>query len=427
MAIRTTWNVSIGTVSSPTSFTSRVAGFNIQQSVDVNVMGRGICRVTLYNKDGALTPGGGGTYTSTDWFAQGLFVSCNTDIGGAATVTQVFHGIITDFQLDDDGTFSTVTITAQDGLTVGGRTPNQVADYAASIDYTTLLTYFVGNQLSGVQIAYPRLGMSGTTALQNELRQTPVYFDSNQPETCFIPTGLGSYSTAADVWQTVLIPTANDVMWATTIDTSGSNVRYNYNTISFSNSRATANRVLILFGNLPLGSNTLPIESLRQEFNNASLVTNSIYDALDTGIAQTSVTASTVNTYGNRTQSFTQTAAASQLMVNRNANLMANRYGTSRFTPVSLTVKASQVRALCNDAAQARWNTLLGISTGLWQQATITWTGSGSSSQLADCIIKGRSIDVSPADTTVTLELGDWADNHGFILDYDELDQDRLN
>lgn len=428
MPINTSWRVEIGTVASPTTFTSRVAGFNIQQGCDVNVIGRGSCRITLYNKDGALTPGGGGTYSSYDWFAQGLFISALTDTGGAQTVTPVFHGIITDFDLNDNGTFSTVTLTALDPLTVGGRTPNVNGGGSGSIDYTTLLTYWFTNIISGVSINYPRLGGTATQAVQNELRATPP-FSSDQPEQCNTPVGSAQMSTAADLWQTVLIPTANETMWATTITTSGTTTTYNYNTISFSNTRSTANRQEILFGNVPLGANTLPFlaDSFKQAFNNADLVTNSVFDALDPGIAETSVSASTVNTYGNRTQAFTQTCAISQLMVNRNAQLMANRYSTTRFGPVSLAVTASQVRALCNDAALARWQILLGISTGIWQPALITWRGSGSSSQQAECVIKGRTIDVSPADTTVTLELGNWHDNHSFILDTDQLDIDRLN
>ena len=123
MAINTTWKVEIGTVASPINFTSRVLSMNIRQSVDVNVMGRGVCVITLLNKDGALTPGGGGTYSSTDWFAQGVFVNASTDTGGAETSTDVFDGIVVDFDLEDDGVFSTVTITAIDCLTVGGKSP----------------------------------------------------------------------------------------------------------------------------------------------------------------------------------------------------------------------------------------------------------------------------------------------------------------
>ena len=103
MSIDTSWTIKIGTVASPTDFTSRVMGLQIDQNVDVNVIGRGVARITLLNRDGALTPGGGGTYGTTDWFAQGVFIS--TTITSTSTVTkQVFHGVVTDFDLQDDGT-----------------------------------------------------------------------------------------------------------------------------------------------------------------------------------------------------------------------------------------------------------------------------------------------------------------------------------
>ena len=117
MAITTTWKVDIGTQAAPTDFTSRVMSMSISQQVDVNEIGRGQCIITLLNKDGALTPGGGGTYSSTDWFAQGVYVNASTNTGAGATSTDVFDGVIVDFDLVDNGVYSTVTITALDGLT----------------------------------------------------------------------------------------------------------------------------------------------------------------------------------------------------------------------------------------------------------------------------------------------------------------------
>ena len=72
MAIQTLWQVDIGTLAAPTDFTDRLLSMNIRQSVDVNVIGRGQATITLLNQDGALTPGGGGTYSSNDWFAHGV-------------------------------------------------------------------------------------------------------------------------------------------------------------------------------------------------------------------------------------------------------------------------------------------------------------------------------------------------------------------
>jgi hypothetical protein len=108
------------------------------------------------------------------------------------------------------------------------------------------------------------------------------------------------------------------------------------------------------------------------------------------------------------------------------ANKLVNRYGVSRFNPVSLRLSASMVKAQAADAAESKWRGLLGISSGLWQKAKVTWTGSGASSQTVLCMTKASTINVTPSDTIVTLELGNWYDNHGFILDEDELDYGRL-
>lgn len=129
MAVTTTWTVQIGSISAPTNFTSRVMSMNINQSVDVNVIGRGVCVITLLNKDGALTPGGGGTYGTTDWFSQGVYVS--VDVSGTSVTT--FHGVVVDFDLKDDGVFSTVTITALDGLTVAAKTLGSIVQSATHI------------------------------------------------------------------------------------------------------------------------------------------------------------------------------------------------------------------------------------------------------------------------------------------------------
>ena len=108
------------------------------------------------------------------------------------------------------------------------------------------------------------------------------------------------------------------------------------------------------------------------------------------------------------------------------ATKFTNRYSTSRFTPVSLVTSASRVKALAADAAHNKWRALLNIGTGLWQQTKITWAGSGAASQTGYSIITARKINITPSDTTITLTLLNWTDNHGFILDEDALDTGRL-
>jgi len=65
----------------------------------------------------------------------------------------------------------------------------------------------------------------------------------------------------------------------------------------------------------------------------------------------------------------------------------------------------------------------------LWQKVLVTWTGSGASSQTAECVVFGRSISVTPEDTVISVRLKSGADNQSFILDdssFGVLDQNRL-
>lgn len=418
MAINTSWKVEIGTVASPTNFTSRVMGMSIDQSVDVNVVGRGICRITLLNKDGALTPGGGGTYSNTDWFAQGVFVSALTNTGGADTTTTVFHGVVVDFDLVDDGVYSTVTITSVDGLTIGGKsTPPTVP--VTSTTYQTALAVALDTSSFGA-LYMPQLGNSSVSV-------TPTFLNSENPS--IINDASQSFNSYADVWQTGVIPSANDVLWPTTITNSAGITLYAVRSNPMTNTRDTATRVDFVFDpSTSISGSDLPFldDNFQQAFNNDTLISQAVIKGNYTGAASVTSTASTVNSYGSRTVEYTKTFVANATAATDMATKLTNRYSVSRFTPVSLSLSASLVKSRCADAAKTQWESLLSITSGLWQKAIITWTGSGVSQQTANAVIKGRRIEATPQDTIVTLTLGNWVDNHGFILDTDMLDTDRL-
>jgi poly-beta-hydroxyalkanoate depolymerase len=108
------------------------------------------------------------------------------------------------------------------------------------------------------------------------------------------------------------------------------------------------------------------------------------------------------------------------------AERLTNRYSTPKFNVVELAISAKIVKQQADDSAESFWRNLLSIQKGLWQKTTITWTGSGASAQTVTCVIKGRTINVTPENTDVSLFFGDWVDNHSFILDTDKLDIDRL-
>jgi len=432
MAISTNWEIKIGTVASPTNFTSRVLSMSVSQQVDVNVVGRGICRITLLNKDGALTPGGGGTYSSTDWFAQGVFISALTKIAGTVDPevnSPVFHGVVTDFDLIDDGVFSTVTITAQDGLTVGGRSSVAFTQVRIGrpLTYDILLTdniEYGTNSIGGQYDLYPPLGESTSYGTVNYVQRSNSY----DLQTLSAYT---SSTTYADLWQQSLIPTANDVCYSTTIEKVTSPFvacRYNVNSIPYVTTRSVAQSVDFEFVQTP--SNTkLPLENdtFQQAFNKDNLMNKAIVGRSTGPAASYTATASNATTYATRQVQFTETMLKDDgIQLPQAANRLVNRYSTPRFNPESLSLTARQVAKHASDFAIDKWRSLLDIRTGLWQKASVTWTGSGASSQTANCVIKGRQINVTPDNAVVTLTLGNWVDNHAFILDTDKLNTDRL-
>ena len=420
MAITTTWQVAIGTQAAPTDFTSRVMSMSISQQVDVNQIGRGQCVITLLNKDGALTPGGGGTYSSTDWFAQGVYVNAKTSVGAGDTSIDVFDGVIVDFDLVDNGAYSTVTITALDGLTVAAKT---VGSSIANTSYNYKQLYDALVDRNG--IVFPRLGGTNAEGIVTYEWSASGWSILNASGATISPT------TYADALQTYLIPTVSDVTWPTTISVApfSTITIYNIRSLGYDATRSSANRVTYTFD--PAGSisgTDLPFDDdgFQQAFNNDTLINQAQIKAVSTGATTQTSTNSTNTSYGNRTVQYLATLASNDTAALDQATILTNRYGTSRFNPVSIRTTASMVKARAADAAETTWRNLLGIATGIWQRTVITWQGSGASSQTAYCVIKGRQINVTPQDTVVTLMLGNWADNHAFILDTDQLDVDRL-
>jgi hypothetical protein len=431
MTINTSWQIKIGSVASPTDFTSRVMSMNIVQSVDVNVIGRGIANVTLLNKDGALTPGGGGTYGTTDWFAQAVFISSLTNTGGSNTETQVFHGIVTNFDLHDDGVFSTVTITALDGLSVGGKTglasPNSIIP---TMVYNQLLDINVYDNFFGASI-YPLLGRTYSYGQVDIVGQSA--YDS-----LHVAGASSDAETYADLWQTNIVPTANDVLYATIIEaaTDGATpiVNYRMNSIPYVSTRTVAESHTFEFDQpSALSGSKLPFddEEFQQAFNNETLINRATIASENNGVEYIA-TASNSGTYAQRNVAYTKTCIKSSgggydtTTLKYVADRLVNRYSTPRFTPVQLRTSSKLVARLADNAAVSKWRSLLGIQHALWQKVKVTWTGSGASSQTAYCVVKGREINVTPDEAFITLMLANWNDNHGFILDEDVLDTGRL-
>ena len=428
MAINTRWEMTVYYSNDIIDFSDRVMSMNVRQSVDVNVIGRGQATVTLLNKDGALTPGGGGTYSSIDWFARGIQINVYTSVGGNESVETVFFGVIVDFTLQDDGVFSTVTLTALDGLTVAAKSGNPADGYpilnTGSIsdydDYYNALVDRYG-------ITFPRLGLTDAEGfVTSEYPYTQPQVGVDGSTSAILPP------TYADALQTYLIPAVADVTWPTgrTV-TAGNVLRYKIISLGPTTTRANSSPERQTFEFAPAGSvvdSKLPFldDGFVQEFNNDTLITQAQVGGSSNGNTVQTATASTSTSYGSRTTQYIATLNYTDATSLEVATRLVNRYSTSRFSPTQLRTSASLVKAEAKNAAEDEWRYLLSIEYGLWQQLVVTWTGSGADEQTAYCVIKGRTINVTPSDTVITLQLGNWADNHGFILNTDRLDIDRL-
>jgi hypothetical protein len=409
MPLEIDWQVTIGSVATPVDFTDRVAGFDIDEQLTLNNIATFRATITLNNFDGALTPGGGGTYSSTDWFSQlvGIYYVVT---GGAFPLTDpTFTGMIQGFTLYDDGETSTVTLECIDVWSVAGRTKQ---GSITAITQQDPQTYIVNAATIGqFAAAFPLFGEPAPWAgYINELG-TGVYRD--------IATTVAIDNVSfADLLNQVVMPSVTGYMWP------GSNAEGCWIGGGFHLSSQLGDQVFDTAPNV--GGTELPFVALEQGWS----IDQTINTATTTSMNQpfgplpgTATDTTAANKYGSRAVQYNQTAS-----INYSPEVeLVNRFANPTFGPVNLTVTASAIRSYCNTAAYSKVAYLLTLTRFFKQKATITWKGTGlGSTQTATCAMLGRRIRATPNDTQIILTLGRWADYHSFILDTDKLDVDRI-
>ena len=89
MTLSNSFKILIRDFTSDIDFTSRTLGFSTEMDVPYGSVGTSSLTLTLLNNDGALTPSGGGTYTSTDWFQKAIIVDAYVGDSYITTPEQV--------------------------------------------------------------------------------------------------------------------------------------------------------------------------------------------------------------------------------------------------------------------------------------------------------------------------------------------------
>jgi hypothetical protein len=404
------WSVSIGDFSAGfTDFTSRLAGFDLDEQLTLNAIATFTATVTLNNFDGALTPGGGGTYGSVDWFSQ--LITIDWDItGGALPLTDVgFQGMIQGFTLFDDGETSTVTLRCIDTWSVAGRTKQGSITAIAEQDPQTYITNAA--TLGQFSAAFPLFGLAPPWGGFIADEGTAVY-------RAIKTTVAVDNVSFADLINQLVMPSVTGYMWPKSYDSAGwIGGGFHVNSLLGEQVFDTAPNVT---------GTELPFTRLEQGWNIDETINTATVTSMDQPfgpLPSTSTDTTAANKYGSRAVQFNQAAN-----VNYDPSVeLVNRFATPTFGPVTLTVTASAIRSYCNVAAYSKVGYLLSMSRFFKNKATIIWKGAGlGSTQTATCAMLGRRIRATPNDTEIILSLGKWADYHSFILDTDKLDVDRI-
>ena len=411
----TTWAVKVGKYSgaslSLTDHASRTLGLFIDQQVDPGQLGTGTCTVTLDNSDGELTPGGSGTYANVDWLTSGLFLEATVD----GSTVQVFHGVITDFVLTDDGNSnSAVTLEALDAFQVIGR---QVA-YQYSMTNTS-----TADQL--YDMTSPHLALNATKVPTLGLATMRTWWEELNASTESVAHDLPSSAGAVvlgDVINNSVMPNEQTVAFPTILDTDGTYVAndswvgFTVDGLARSGVLATGNVYKFSdFDVIPAGQ--MPFRALHRDFH-IDLITNAAtITALDAGTAQAYSDSDSQQRYGTRARSY-ETTSTSDSQALYTAQLWVNRYSykeTIDMTASSLQVTDSMIRS--SNAQEALWRGLLDVTSGWWQTGEVRYVPTGGSARTDNFVIAGRTIEATPADTVVTLRVRPQEIYLAFILD----------
>lgn len=414
MTVTMTPRVRVGWYAPFAELTSRVVGFSTSMTLSMMRMATATMTVTLRNNDGALTPDAGGTYATVDWFTQPLRLDFTVTAGATTNYPPAFDGIITGFDLKDDGIESTVTLTAVDVFALGGRfKPSSFAAFAAQLP-TTLLS----NTATRAAFQGYWMGLGGTAEVTfadyGNSYGHRVQADAAIPGITF-----------NDLVNNVVLPGVRGWAWPRNLDTS---LGLYHNAALVAGGKSSANLQTHTFRTSPVSGTQLPYRTLKQGWTNDRLVNTVAIKTLRTGATeQVAINTTAAPKYGSRTSSYLTAASETNGQALGIANNQVVRFASPRFQPMELTVTGPTITDKCADASVTSVTRLLSFDWPM-DLAELTWRPAGASvDEYARCIVLGRRLDYTyDRGLTITLQLGNWSDNTDWIIDTSMLGYDRL-
>jgi len=409
MAFALTWKIEFGDCTGLTDITTSVLSHSITANARLGGMGRSTAAVTIKNFDGAFTPGGSGTYGSTNWFTKALII---TSTSGANTGTS-FVGIITNFDIQDvSAKESYVTISGLDWLSVAGR--------------STTATY--SSQTVTIPGAFTAIikGVNGFSGLPN--RQTmaaspfalcdyTVANDSTNLVNSQLTDNYGGIGTAfylgdginnillasgvCTLFSTGYIRATNLWTWAYTIQGPGNKTQ---NNITYD---------AVGTGTAPT-SGQLPYVQIQNGFTVSTLINSAKVGTYSNNDTDSQMA------YGARSITFSSPGNADTAYNATPAAAWVTRYSTPRFIPTAITFTYSGLKSSAVDdgVAMLQFMRLLWPQYAFWNQMSVAYKGAGQSSAVNyQTIGVEMTINATPSDTSISMQLLSAVDNLAFILD----------
>ena len=351
-------------------FTSRCVEFSTSVSAPVGVFGSAELTIRFLNNDGALTPNGGGTYQSVDWFERGIYIEnevYDTALQGYFANEQIFSGIISKFNLYDDGRESYVEMTAVDAFSKLSQTGE--LQFPASTPYTN-----TGMFAAFEIMAYPytqTTGLPGTNIFPTcgyTSDSVGFHYDSDGNDDYAVSKFTSStFPSIMSLLSDGIASSGNAVFWPTQVNPNDASdfIEWGCSTVGQTKTRADDYKVDQSFTqSSTLTYGELPFKELEQEFENETLVNRTIAIGSYSGAqSESSDSPASQEKYGIRainkgtilavkknitmdnTVSTSITAQGELTDVQSRCHELVERYKLSSFTPRSLSLSWGQVKS----------------------------------------------------------------------------------
>lgn len=399
-----------------TDLTSRVLGFDYNCQLQYAKHNPQTLRVSLDNNDGAFTPDGTGTY---NWVATSSSPFCLFAVVDGTTATdQTFVGFITDFDLEDDGVNSSVSIQLTDWFVSVTETPQVVPTTRTNRAASTYLTNALANEYANkwrgsasFDVAFNQMiGSSDPNGNVWIANAPPAMTYSALVNTVVLPA-VGAWAWSSQVTGDTIINTGtvNIMSWEHTDPITPPPV---LNAVDANNASVSAFRM----------------SSLRRAYNREQMVNSVTVQGLFTGAtAQTGFWLASIQLYGTRSLSYTGTGVPSDAVALAVAQQPQRRFAFPELEVRECVITSANIsQFMSGTTAATAVKTLLSNRYFLNKMITKFKPKGAAASLTRNAVILGKRIKATPSGTTITLTLANWANYHSWVLDTDILGTDRL-